>query len=191
MHSWERLRTRLFTLLLANQFAQFGSGSRVSPPLRFWGLDQMSLGQGVIIHRNCWIHIAAGSRPKGIKLIIGSHTGIGMGATIAVAEKVVLGEHVLLARNVYIADHAHAFSDTAIPIMDQGIDTIKPVSIGSKSWLGQNVVVLPGVAIGEHCVVGANSVVNRSIPDYSIAVGAPARVVKTYNQSTGIWEKAL
>jgi acetyltransferase-like isoleucine patch superfamily enzyme len=149
----------------------------------------MSLGEAVIIHRDCWITIAAGSRPKGIKLIIGSHCGIGMGATIAAAQQVVLGEHVLLARNVYIADHGHAFSDPSRPIMDQGIDSIQPVSIGKNSWLGQNVVVLPGVAIGEHCVIGANSVVNRSVPDFSVAVGSPARVVKRFNRQKNLWEK--
>jgi acetyltransferase-like isoleucine patch superfamily enzyme len=73
--------------------------------------------------------------------------------------------------------------------MDQGIDNIKPVAIGRNSWLGQNAVVLPGVTIGEHCVIGANSVVNRSIPDFSIAVGTPARVVKTFNRQTKRWEK--
>jgi acetyltransferase-like isoleucine patch superfamily enzyme len=73
--------------------------------------------------------------------------------------------------------------------MDQGIDNLKPVSIGRHTWLGQNAVILPGVSIGQHCVIGANSVVNRSIPDFSIAVGAPARVVKKLNRQGNQWEK--
>jgi acetyltransferase-like isoleucine patch superfamily enzyme len=102
---------------------------------------------------------------------------------------VVIGEYALLARNVYISDHAHAFKNIEVPIMLQGINRIAPVIIGKHSWLGQNVVVLPGVTIGEHCVIGANSVVNSSVPDYCVAVGAPARVVRRFNQNSKKWEK--
>jgi acetyltransferase-like isoleucine patch superfamily enzyme len=102
---------------------------------------------------------------------------------------VLIEEYVLLARNVQIADHAHAFDNIDVPIMEQGIDRIAQVTIGRGTWLGQNVVVLPGATIGQHCVVGANSVVNSSIPDYSVAVGAPARIVKRFNQNSAKWEK--
>ncbi len=73
--------------------------------------------------------------------------------------------------------------------MRQGIRPPMPVSIGDRSWLGQNVCVLPGASIGEHCVIGANSVVTSPIPDFSVAVGAPARVIKRYNGKTGGWER--
>jgi lipopolysaccharide O-acetyltransferase len=190
LHLGSIIRTRLFTLLLSSQFNEIGSGSRIAPPFRFHGLNQMSLGDRVMINRDCWIQTIPDDKPgKEEKLIIGSHAGIGMGATISAARKVVIGENVLLARNVYIADHAHAFDNIAVPIMHQGISGIAPVSIGRNTWLGQNVVVLPGATIGEHCVIGANSVVNSSIPDFSVAVGAPARVVKQYNQQSGKWEK--
>ncbi|EEF62375.1 transferase hexapeptide repeat containing protein [Pedosphaera parvula Ellin514] len=176
-------------MLIWSQFKEIGAHSRISPPFRCWGLNQMRLGERVNIESDCWIHVVDGDGDESsAKLVIGSHCGIGMGATISAARQVVLGEHVLLARNVYISDHAHAFEDITIPIMHQGINNIKPVSIGKHTWLGQNVVVLPGVTIGEHCVIGANSVVNSSIPDYSVAVGSPARVVKQYNVATKRWE---
>lgn len=73
--------------------------------------------------------------------------------------------------------------------MRQGITSPIPVSIGNCSWLGQNVCVLPGALIGEHCVIGANSVVTSPIPDFSVAVGAPARVMKQYSRQTRRWEK--
>jgi acetyltransferase-like isoleucine patch superfamily enzyme len=144
----------------------------------------------VQIERDCWIHVVGGyDEENSPKLIIKSHAGIGMGATISAARQVVIGEYVLLARNVYISDHAHAYENLDVPIMHQGINGIAPVSIGRETWLGQNVVVLPGVTIGQHCVIGANSVVNSSIPDFSVAVGSPARVVKQYNRNTGRWER--
>ena len=191
LHFWTKLRTRLFTLLLSRQFAEFGRGARVAPPFRFYGLDEMSLGEGVMNNAGCWLQTIPGPGATGSKLIIRAHAGIGMGAHISAAKQVVIGEHVILARNVYISDHAHAFENIKIPIMDQGINKVAPVSIGRETWLGQNVVVLPGVTIGQHCVVGANSVVNTSIPDFSVAVGAPARVVRQYNHHTGRWEKTV
>jgi acetyltransferase-like isoleucine patch superfamily enzyme len=185
-----RIRTRLFTLLIAGQFKEIGRGARISPPFRFWGLNEISLGEGVMIHRDCWIQTIPASEEEeaSTKLLIGPHSGIGMGASISAARKIVLGEYVLLARNVYISDHAHAFKNVEDPIMSQGLTGIAPVSIGARTWLGQNVVVLPGVTIGQHCIIGANSVVNSSIPDFSVAVGSPARVVKQYNSGTGRWE---
>src|SRR5712691_2943831 len=113
---WPRLRTRVFTLLLLKQFNSIGKGARVAPPFRYANLHQVSLGEGAIIHRDCWIHVVdSPGADKSVKLLIGSHAGIGMGATIAAAQQVVIEENVLLARNVYIADHAHAYEDVSRP----------------------------------------------------------------------------
>jgi acetyltransferase-like isoleucine patch superfamily enzyme len=84
-----------------------------------------------------------------------------------------------MARNVYIADHRHAFDDPGRAILDQGIEQLEPIEIGDGAWLGQNVVVGPGVRIGRGAVIGANSVVLADVPDRTVAVGAPARVVRS------------
>ena len=176
--------------MISGAFAEFGRSSRVMPPFHFDNLAQVRLGRSVRINPDCWILTVRRPGDDGsVKLDIGSNSGIGMGATISAAKSVVLGDHVLLARNVYISDHGHAYADISRSVMDQGISSPAPVRIGRRSWLGQNVVVLPGVTIGEHCIIGANSVVNSSIPDFSLAVGAPARVVKKYNQHSCLWEK--
>jgi acetyltransferase-like isoleucine patch superfamily enzyme len=185
-----KLLTRLYTLLLASQFKQLGAGARISPPFRYHGLHQISLGEHAYIARDCWIHVLGDhENGDGSKITIHAHAGIGMGSHISAAQQVVIGEHALLAPNVYISDHAHAYENVDMPIMEQGITGIKPVSIGRNAWLGRNVVVLPGVSIGQNCVIGANSVVNSSIPDFSVAVGMPARVIKQYNRNTGRWER--
>jgi acetyltransferase-like isoleucine patch superfamily enzyme len=190
LHRCSNFRTRLFTLLLSSQFAEIGRGTRVSPPFRFYGLNEMSLGDEVMINPDCWLQTVPGHGDgNSIKLTIKAHTGIGMGAHISAAKQIVIEEYVLLGRNVHISDHSHAFENTKAPVIQQGINNIGPVSIGRGTWLGQNVVVLPGVTIGQHCVIGANSVVNSSIPDFSVAVGTPARVIKRYNQETGAWER--
>ena len=189
-HSWSRIVTRLYTLLLSSQFKEIGRGARIAPPFRYYGLNQIRLGEHAMIHRDCWIQVMGSSvDDDSARIIIGSHARIGMGSSISAAQQVVVGEHVLLARNVYISDHAHAYENVDVPIVDQGLAGIAPVSIGRNTWLGQNTVVLPGVTIGQHCVIGANSVVNSSIPDFSVAVGTPARVVKQYNRNTRQWER--
>jgi acetyltransferase-like isoleucine patch superfamily enzyme len=86
---------------------------------------------------------------------------------------------VWTGHNVYITDQNHGYEDVSLPISKQS-QPERAVKIGSGSWLGYGSVVLPGVTIGEHCVIGANSVVTRDVPSYSVAVGVPARVIKRY-----------
>ena len=90
-----------------------------------------------------------------------------------------LGRKVLFARNVYVSDHSHRFDDPSRAVLDQGVDRIAAVDIGDGAWLGQNVVVGPGVRIGRGAVIGANAVVLDDVPDHCVAVGAPARVVRS------------
>jgi len=180
MHLERRLRTRMFTMLLASQFREFGPGSRIEAPFTFWGLNQMSVADKVYIQRDCWIHVVAGyADEKSVKITFKSHASIGKRTAIAAAQQVVIGEYVMIGSNCHVSDQAHAFTDLDRPIMTQGCDNIKPVSIGAETWIGNNVSVLPGVTIGRHCVIGASSIVSVSIPDFSVAVGMPARVVKT------------
>ena len=85
-----------------------------------------------------------------------------------------IGNDVWTGHHVYITDQNHGFEDISLPISRQSMPE-RPVTIGDGSWLGHGTVVLPGSTIGRHVVVGANSVVNGDLPDYSVAVGSPAR----------------
>jgi acetyltransferase-like isoleucine patch superfamily enzyme len=101
-----------------------------------------------------------------------------------------VGRHVLVARNVYIADHMHRFEEIGTPVLEQGITRVEPVEVGDGAWLGENVVVGPGVRIGRGAVVGANAVVLDDVPDYSVSVGVPARVVRTLTPADSAPETA-
>jgi acetyltransferase-like isoleucine patch superfamily enzyme len=183
-----RIRARLYTALLSREWGSRGSGVVVCPPLRFANLRFIHLGDGVTINRDCWIHaLSPGPDAPEPRLQIGAFSSIGMGATISAAREVVLGRRVVLARNVYISDHSHAYEDVTRAVLDQGISDISPTWIGDDTWLGQNVCVLAGVHIGRHCVIGANSTVTRDIPDYSVAVGSPARVIRQYDTERQQW----
>jgi acetyltransferase-like isoleucine patch superfamily enzyme len=184
-----RLRTRLFTWIIKPLFGDCGSCVRICPPFRFANLQQVKIGRDVVVNRDSWIGVVSDrGDERSIKLSIGSGCAIGMGATISAASSIVLEDDVLLARNVYISDHGHAFKDVTQAIKNQGITSSSAVRIGRGTWLGQNVVVLPGVTIGEHCVIGANAVVRQSIPARSVAVGIPARIIKQFNDRSGLWE---
>jgi acetyltransferase-like isoleucine patch superfamily enzyme len=189
LHLFPRLKGRLYTAVLRRFLGSCGRRVTVCPPFRFANLRYLHFGDDVIVNRDCWIHaVHLGEQFPEPKLVIKSHAGIGMGATISAAREVVLGEYVMLARNVYISDHRHAFENVEVPISRQGISSIKPVSIGDGTWLGQNVCILPGVHIGRQCVIGANSVVTRDVPEFSVAAGSPASVIKRYDPNLKVWE---
>ena len=100
------------------------------------------------------------------------------GVMIAAQELVEIGEHCMLANGCFVSDASHRYDDPEKPITWQGFESKGPTRIGDNCWLGANVVVTSGVSIGERCVIGANSVVTRDIEPFSIAAGAPARVIR-------------
>lgn len=90
---------------------------------------------------------------------------------------------------MYITDCDHEYRNVAIPVIDQGIvQNGQKVSIGDGSYVGINAVIVGNVKIGKHCVIGANSVVTKDVPDYCVAVGSPAKVLKRYNSETQQWK---
>jgi len=120
-------------------------------------------------------------------VVIGSASRIGLHNTII--GPVTIGDNVLLAQNVVIAGLNHNFEDVYEPISQQGVET-KPVVIEDDVWVGANSVVLPGITIGKHAVVGAGSVVTRNIPSFSVALGNPAKVIKQYDAEHKQWIKS-
>ena len=90
---------------------------------------------------------------------------------------------------MYITDCDHEYRNVDIPIIDQGIvQKGQKASIGDGSYVGINAVIVGNVKIGKHCVIEANSVVTKDVPDYCVAVGSPAKIIKRYNLETQLWE---
>jgi acetyltransferase-like isoleucine patch superfamily enzyme len=186
--TFDRLRAKTYTFLLFPCFHSVGKRSTVYPPLRFNNLKMIRIGDFVTIHPNCWIQAVGEVDPKNSpKLIVKNHVSIGMSSTISAAHRIVIEDHVLMARNVFISDHLHGYEDVTMPVSLQPITKVRGVTIGAGSWLCQNCVVLPGVTIGRNCVVGANSVVNADVPDYTVVAGTPAKIVKRYDASRRKW----
>ena len=150
------LRTRLLRL------KKVGRRSCIIKPLQIDNHSSISIGNSVYIAEYAWLMGSKILSDKG--LVVNDNTVIGHFAHI-------------IADKVFISDCTHNYLDINTPVINQDVSFIKPVIIGEGSWLGENVCVC-GASIGKHCVIGANSVVTRDIPDYCVAVGAPARVIK-------------
>jgi len=120
-------------------------------------------------------------------IIIGNNTRIGIGSVII--GPVTVGNDVRFAQNVVCSGLNHGYQDVSMPIWQQPVSTAQ-ITIGDESWIGSNSVIVAGVVIGKHCVVAAGSVVLRSVPDYCVVGGNPAKMLKRYNADTAIWEKA-
>lgn len=148
---------------------------------------RMSVGNNVIISSFTYIFNV---RPNAY-VEIGSNVRIGHHLQISCANHIHICSNVNIGPFVFLTDHNHKFENPNIPIKDQGI-FVKPgaaLVIGEGAWLGTKVTIVGDVHIGKHCVIGANSVVTKDIPDYSIAVGTPARVIKQYNFKAQCWER--
>jgi len=117
---------------------------------------------------------------------IGNNVGIGLSNVIIGPVKI--GNYVMLAQNIVISGLNHGYEDITTPPRLQKVVT-KQITIEDNVWIGANSVVTAGVTIGKHAIIGAGSVITKDIPEYSVAVGNPARVIKKYNFESGNWEK--
>ncbi len=122
-------------------------------------------------------------------IIIGENSDIGEMSTISSFNSIVIGKNVLTGPHVFISDHNHNYENPYLPIMNQGVLSKENdrVLIDDGSWIGTNVVIVGNVHIGKNCVIGANSVVTKDIPDYSVAVGIPCKVIKRYDFDKKQW----
>lgn len=129
-------------------------------------------------------------------IIFGEQCRLGDNVHIAAASKVTLGNHVLIASHVFITDCSHGIYTSAVPTTNPSLDipnnreiVAQETKIGNHVWIGENVVILIGVTIGDGCIIGAGAVVTKDIPNNCIAVGNPAKIIKKYNSTTNMWEE--
>lgn len=127
--------------------------------------------------------------PRNARLIMRNNVEIGNHSTISALHEVILEDGVLTGPHVFIADHNHNYQNPYVHIYKQGTlaSNDSCVHIGEGTWLGTNVVIVGNIRVGKHCVIGANSVVTKSVPDYSVAVGIPAKVIKRYDFDKREW----
>lgn len=164
-------RPRWYVRLLAPLYQHRGRDSKIyrsvrmdTPPYRHF-----SLGQKSVIESYSCINNAVGD------VVIGNHTRIGLHNTII--GPVTIGSHVNLAQGITVTALNHNFEAPERRIDEQGVST-QQVIIGDDIWIGANAVVLPGVTIGNHCVIAAGAVVTKDVPPHSLVAGVPAKIIK-------------
>ena len=184
-------------------FSRRGSGLTITAPWEIRNADRIELGDRVKIGPGSVLNAATeypGSwlaHPEGrhVTQTFDPHLRIGNGVTatgglhVQAFSEIVIEDDVMFARNVFVADGTHARTVGDVPYKYQGIADVAPIRIGRGAWIGNNVVIMPGVSIGEYAIVGANSVVTRDVPASSVAVGAPAKVVQTWDAEGRSWIK--
>jgi acetyltransferase-like isoleucine patch superfamily enzyme len=172
----------------ARRFRSFGTRSVICFPVTaLYGEQYIDLGDGCILGPSCTL--SAGIAPghvvdpaPGVR--IGNGVLLGKGSGVVAHASVEIGDDVFTGHHVYITDANHGYEDTTTSIGRQFAPP-RPVAIGAGSWIGHGSVVLPGAQIGRNVAVGAGSVVTGVIPDFSVAVGNPARVIRRYTGPDG------
>ena len=141
--------------------------------------NQFSVGEEALVEDFTTTNNGAGN------VIIGNHARVGIGSVLI--GPVRLGNKVGLGQHVFISGFNHGYEDGSRDSNEQPL-VKKEVIIDEESHIGANSVVVAGVHIGKRCQIGAGSVVTKNIPDYSVAVGNPAKIIKQYNPQKKKWE---
>jgi acetyltransferase-like isoleucine patch superfamily enzyme len=169
-------------------FAYFGDESLIMwPHTTIFNERYISIGRNTLIGKD--VALSAGMVPgqkcvTDVVVSIGDRCLIGRSSGIVGHLSIVIGNDVWTGHHVYITDQNHDYRDITVPISQQS-QPERAVVIGDNSWIGHGAVILPGSQIGKHVVIGANSVVTGKIPDYSVAVGSPAKVIRRYQEGSG------
>lgn len=177
---WRRGWRVLYTASWRARLRACGPRVEIYGPLRVEDPRGVAIGASVTIREYGWLNTAAGRARA--TLVIGEGTYVGRFVHINAAREVVLEPRVLIADRVFITDYHHGTTDPDTPVIDQPLTDAQPVRLCEGCWIGEGAVIMPGVTIGRHAIVGANAVVTRDVPPGMVARGVPARV---YPRRTG------
>ena len=192
-----RFTQYIASLRYKRRFREFGKRSTVYSPLYVKHPQNISIGEDVEIRFQCGLYARVNGNSKGIAIgnkcrikefsILDSYGGfiqvgeqvlIGQSTTIHGHGGVTIGDYTLMGQHVRIYSNTHIYKELPRSIQEQGEEFLN-TTIGENVWIGSDCTILGGVTIGDNCVIGAGSVVDKDIPPCSLAVGVPAKVTKT------------
>jgi acetyltransferase-like isoleucine patch superfamily enzyme/tetratricopeptide (TPR) repeat protein len=151
------------------------------------GIDSLRIGRGTVVGDGTWLNVCL--RDGQPRMVIGECVLVGRRAMLSSATYLEIGDHTIFGPNVYVASSAHEYEGNHLkPILMCGVRDLGRIVVEENCWLGTNVVIDGNITIGRGSVVGANSVVRHSLPPFSVAVGAPAKIVRMLNPETEKWE---
>ncbi len=172
---WNRARIH-WELMRRGAFARWPLHGNVLEAL----IDgRLEIGEHTLFEPGVWL-----TAPAPARIRIGGGTFLNLGVMVAAANLVEIGDHCMFANGCFVTDADHRFDDPGRPVPWQGFTSRGPTRVGDNVWCGANVVITGGMTVGERCVIGANSVVTHDLPPFSLAAGAPARVLRTIEYSS-------
>lgn len=183
---WKNFKNNLYSYWISNSIKNCGIGFHIQSPVNIKGSKYMSIGSnffsGDRLRLECWDEFA------GVKfspeLRIGDNVAMNFNVHIGCIFKVTIGNNVLFGSNILITDHQHGFIDQRdIPLspVKRKLWSSGSVKVEDDVWIGENVCIMPNVTIGRGCIIGANSVVTKSFPQYCVIGGIPAKIIKKLN----------
>jgi acetyltransferase-like isoleucine patch superfamily enzyme len=166
-------------------FRALGRGAYIVRPFRIDGRNDIAIGENTFFQRGAWLY-CGGVNNRQASLSVGDGCVFGYNNHITAVGNVVIGNHVLTANNVYISDNTHSYEDIGTPIINQPVQFKGAVEIGDGCWIGENACII-GARVGKNSVIGANAVVTSDIPDYAVAVGIPAQIIRRFDTNLNRW----
>lgn len=172
------------------KYKMIGHRSYIYKPELISNKKYIEIGKHVAIYQDARIECITswGGVQFSPEIKIGDNCRIGQGLHMTAGSRVIIEENVVISSYVWIGGVNHSYEDIDVHPFENKL-ICKDVFIGKNSLIGAGAKIMPGVFIGKNCVIGANSVVTKNIPDYSIAAGVPARVIKYYDKSVKKWVK--
>ena len=149
----------------------------------------IKLGDSVLIRKDSWLNVVPGEHSPS-KIIVEDNSVIGARNMISAKNSIHIERDVILSASVLVQDHAHAYQNVDLPICKQGVTDGGRIRIEQGCWIGFGAVIVCNhgeLVIGRNTVIGANSVVTKSVPSYSVVVGNPAQVVKQFDPIQQRW----
>lgn len=172
------------TLFLRIEFKKIGLSSYISSPVFILNGNRIEIGNRVRIFPGSRMEVHNDGT-----IIIENNCSIGQNLhLISSNEKLIIGKNTTISGNVFITNIDHDYTEIGVHILAQEYK-VRTTNVGQNCFIGYGAVLQPGTVLGEQCVVGANSVVRGTFPDFCVIAGVPAKIVKRYNTVTQFWEK--
>jgi acetyltransferase-like isoleucine patch superfamily enzyme len=151
---------------------------------------RIKIGNSVCLTEYAWLNVATEDPTGEPTIILDDNCHMGFGSIISAKNRIHLERSVLIGQVVLLLDHNHIYEDISVPVVDQGITEGGTIRIGQQTWIGHGACIICArgeLTIGRNCVIAANSMVTRSIPDYSVVFGNPGRIVRQFDPAAGTW----
>lgn len=171
-------------LLYKPFFGKYELPSYIGKPVFIGNFKRIFIGKRVRIFPGARIEVV----DKKSSITFEDNISIGQNFHITSGSKLVIGKNTTIAENIMITNIDHEYQEVNKLIIEQPL-LIKETKIGENCFIGYGAVIQAGTILGKQCVVGANAVVRGNFPDYSVIVGAPAKIVKRYNEKSKTWER--